>query len=263
MNVVSTNPAAASLVISLIINMAFFAFAALLRTDKVTDLSYSLSFFIMAPILLFSAGRPIPGGSAIVASAIMIWALRLGTYLFRRILVMKNDERFDDKRDDFFAFLRFWILQTVVAWLVMLPYALVLTQPDAVYPAAMFVPGLLIFTSGLILETISDRQKFRFRSNPENRNRWMDRGLWSRSRHPNYFGEILLWWGLFITVLPNLRGWMLLAALGPVALSLLITFVSGVPILEKSAEKRYGDNPEFRKYRDSTPKMIPRLRAIR
>ena len=254
---VQQNPVLASLVISAAVNLFFFIFAASLKTDKVTDLSYSLSFFLLAPVLLAAGGRPFSSIQIITAAAVMLWSVRLGSYLLVRIISMGKDDRFDDKRDNPVNFLKFWILQIIAVWVVMLPLSLFLTARPVVYSAAFAVPGLLIFGAGLLIEGISDMQKFRFRRDPGNKNRWMDRGLWKYSRHPNYFGEMLVWWGLFIVAAPSFRGTAWLTAAGPLGITLLLLFVSGIPILEKSAEKRFGDNPEYRNYRSSTSLLIP------
>lgn len=256
MTFIQDNPVLSSLLISLVINMTFFFFASLFKTDKVTDFSYSLTFFILTLILLFSDDFKISSGKIVLAAAILLWALRLGSYLFYRILKIGKDDRFDDKRGHFFVFLRFWLLQTITVWIVMLPFSLTLTRGNAAFTLASTVAGLSLFIIGLVIETLSDLQKFRFKLNPENRDRWIDTGLWAYSRHPNYFGEIVLWWGLFIMVLPNLSGWNLLSVLGPVFITLLLLFVSGIPLLEKSAEKKYRDNPEYRSYRDSTSLLL-------
>jgi len=237
--------------------MSFFIFAASFKTDKVTDISYSLSFFIMAPVLLFTSGPVSPDMKLTVAAAIMIWAVRLGYYLLKRIITIGRDERFDDKRENFLSFLTFWVLQTLVVWIVMLPFSLYLTADSvrtAVIPSAA---GLFLYAIGLTVEGFSDHQKFIYRNNPENKGHWVDRGLWKYSRHPNYFGEILLWWGLFLVVSTQLQGLEWLTVLGPVTITLFLLFVSGIPLLEKNSEKKYGNHPDYKNYRETTSILIP------
>ncbi|MBF9014332.1 MULTISPECIES: DUF1295 domain-containing protein [unclassified Oceanispirochaeta] len=254
---IQSNPVISSLIFSFTINMGFFAFAATLKTDKVTDLSYSLSFFILAPVLLFSAGNSYILEQLFLTISIMIWALRLGAYLLKRIITIGKDDRFDDKRNDFLKFLKFWILQTLVVWVVMLPFSLFLTaRPVQTFPGST-ITGLSVFLSGLIIESFSDAQKFTYRSKEGNKGHWVDTGLWRYSRHPNYFGEILVWWGLFIVVIPTLSGWGWLTVLGPVTITLFLLKVSGIPLLEIQNEKKYGENPEFASYRKNTSLLIP------
>lgn len=252
----STQPILSSLIFSLSINLLFFLVAFSFKTDKVTDLSYSLSFFLLAPLLLLAGGKGFSVQQIVVTMAIMIWGLRLGIYLFSRILITKTDDRFDDKRNNPSNLIRFWILQILAVWLIMLPFSLYLTRRNTGNSGVFFYIGLAIFIIGLIIETVSDSQKFQFKKKQENKKRWMQSGLWKYSRHPNYFGEILVWWGLFIVVLPFLSGFSYLTILGPISITLLLLFVSGIPLLEKSADKKYGQDPEYVAYRDGTSLLI-------
>jgi steroid 5-alpha reductase family enzyme len=242
--------------ISLLINAVFFAFAVALRTDKVTDLSYSLSFVALAAFLLATAGR-FDWLKAGVALLVCAWGLRLGGYLFSRILLLKVDHRFDGMRDKPLAIARFWILQAFTVWVVMLPAIRLLSLPSPLPLGPVAAAGALLWAIGFAVEIVSDAQKFRFKGDPEKGKGFMRTGIWSWSRHPNYFGESLLWWGIFVAAAPAFRGWDFLTILGPVALTLLLLFVSGVPLLEKSAEKKYGKDPAYREYKRRTSLFIP------
>ncbi len=247
-----------TLIISFAINLFFYAFAALFKTDKVTDLTYSLSFFLLSGILIINTPKALDEGKVIIAAAIMLWALRLGSYLFYRILTIKEDHRFDNRRGNPLEFLKFWLLQATAVWVIMLPFTYYISRPDRGGITALFILGMTVYLAGLIIETLSDIQKFRFRMNPENRGHWADTGLWKYSRHPNYFGEILVWWGLFLAVTPSLRGPGWITVLGPVFITLLLLFVSGIPLLEESSDKRYGDSPAYGEYKAKTSLLIPR-----
>ncbi len=242
--------------ISVLINTVFFAFAAALRTDKVTDLSYSLSFVALAIFLLATAGRFdwLKAGAALLVSA---WGLRLAGYLFSRILLTKVDHRFDGMRDKPLAFARFWILQAFSVWLVMLSVIRLLSLPSPLPLGPLAVIGALAWAIGFAIEIVSDAQKFRFKSDPEKGKGFMSTGIWSWSRHPNYFGESPPWWGIFVAAAPAFHGWDFLTILGPLALTILLLFVSGVPLLEKSAEKKYGADPAYREYMRRTSLFIP------
>ena len=187
----------------------------------------------------------------------MLWALRLGTYLFYRILAIKEDHRFDDKRKNPWEFLKFWLLQASAVWIIMLPYTYFMAKESERQSKFFLFAGTTVYLLGLFLETISDIQKFRFRIKPENHGHWVDSGLWKYSRHPNYFGEMLFWWGLFIAVIPSLKGFYWFTLIGPVFITLLLLFVSGIPLLEKSSEERYGNNPNYLSYKKSTNMLIP------
>jgi steroid 5-alpha reductase family enzyme len=242
--------------ISVLINAVFFAFAAILRTDKVTDLSYSLTFVALSILLLVKSGSftvlPI-----VTAALICIWGIRLGAYLFARILKTGVDHRFDDMRDRPLRFARFWALQAVTVWVVMLPAIRLFSLKPSGLLGWVSILGILIWAIGFAIEAVSDRQKTVFKSNPAGSGGFITTGLWKYSRHPNYFGESLLWWGLFVAVLPVFSGWDFLTALGPLYLTLLLLFVSGVPLLEKSADKKFGSDPLYREYKRRTSIFIP------
>jgi len=242
--------------ISVAINAVFFAFAALLRTDKVTDLSYSLSFVTLALVLLFRGGHFTPL-HVVSAALICVWGIRLGAYLFSRILKTGVDHRFDDMRDHPLRFARFWVLQAVTVWVVMLPAIRLFALPGSDGLTAVSIAGIALWAIGFAVEVASDAQKSAFKKAPVNRDRFISTGLWRNSRHPNYFGESLLWWGLFVAMAPVFSGWDFLAAVGPVFLTLLLLFVSGVPLLEKSADKKYGAEPAYQEYKRRTSIFLP------
>ncbi len=120
--------------------------------------------------------------------------------------------------------------------------------------------GLLVWLAGFSLEVIADAQKSRFNADPANRGKFIQSGLWARSRHPNYFGEIVLWIGVLIIALPVLRGWGWVALISPLFVTLLLTRVSGIPLLEKKADAKWGGQAEYEAYKKKTPVLFPRLR---
>jgi steroid 5-alpha reductase family enzyme len=245
-----------TLLVSLGIQAVFFAFAASLKTDKVTDLSYSLSFAAIA-VLLVAVNRAFGPVQLLAAALVVAWAARLGGYLLARIIRIGKDARFDDKRGDFLKFLQFWILQAVVVWLVMLPVTILLGSSASPPPGVLTAVGALLWAAGFAVEAASDAQKSASKQDPAKAGRWIETGLWKYSRHPNYFGEALLWWGLFLIALPSLSGALAVAAVGPLSITLLLLFVSGVPLLEKSADAKYGDDPTYRAYKARTSLFVP------
>lgn len=246
---------AISFVLALAVNAAFFAIAAIRKTDVVTDLSYSLSFALLAVVLPFTGGRH---AVQLVASVlVLVWAARLGAYLFRRILRMKVDHRFDGMRESPLRFARFWLLQAISVAVIMLPVTYLLGRSSAPGFGALALAGTAIWAAGLLIEAVADAQKSAFKGASENRDRFIASGLWRYSRHPNYFGEMLVWWGLFIYSLPFLHGWAYAVVLGPVFITVLLLFVSGIPLLERSAEARFGDDPAYREYKRRTSILVP------
>ena len=246
---------------SVAINAIFFAFAATLRTDKVTDLSYSLSFVVLAVALLVKGGAYAPL-QIVFAALIAVWGIRLGSYLLRRIIKTGVDHRFDGMRDNIPRFTRFWALQALTVWVVMLPAIRVFSISTAMPIGWISLVGIFLWAAGLAIEAVSDAQKSRFRNDPANSGRFVGTGLWRYSRHPNYFGESLAWWGLFVAAAPVFSGWDFLTAIGPTFLTLLLLFVSGIPLLEKSADKRYGADPDYQEYKRRTRVflILPRKR---
>ena len=241
--------------IALAVNGAFFAFAAARRTDVVTDLSYSLTFALLAVVLLFAgAAEPV---QLVASLLVLVWAARLGIYLFRRIMRTKVDHRFDGMRDQPLRFARFWLLQAITVAVVMLPVSYLLDQDDPPGLGAWSIAGAAVWLVGLLIEAVADAQKAAFRAKEENRGRFVASGLWRYSRHPNYFGEILVWWGLFLYVVPALHGAAFAVVIGPVFITLLLLFVSGIPLLEKSADEKYGSDAAYRDYKRRTSILVP------
>jgi len=244
-----------SLGIALAVNGAFFAVAAARRTDVVTDLSYSLTFALLAVVLhLTGAAEPV---QLVASLLVVVWAVRLGTYLFRRIMRMKVDHRFDGMRDEPLRFARFWLLQAITVAVVMLPVSYLLDQENPPGLGVWSVVGGVVWLVGLLVEAIADAQKSAFRAKEENSGRFIASGLWRYSRHPNYFGEMLVWWGLFLYAVPVLHGAAFAVVIGPVFITLLLLFVSGVPPLERSADEKYGDDPAYREYKRRTSILVP------
>lgn len=172
---------------------------------------------------------------------VTVWGVRLASYLLVRILKTGKDERFNKVRDNPLKFLVFWIFQIVWVYTVSLPVIFV-NSPISLqvsFGPADYI-GALLFATGLIVETIADTHKFIFRNNPTNKGKWMDRGLWKISRHPNYLGEIVLWWGAFILSVMILRGPKWAAIISPVFVSVTLIFGSGMPLLERSSDRKYG-----------------------
>ena len=244
-----------SFVISFAVNAAFFAFAAIRKTDVVTDLSYSLSFAVLAIVLPFlGAHEPI---QLVAALLVLVWAVRLGVYLLGRILRIKVDHRFDEMRDNPLRFARFWLLQAISVAVIMLPVTYLLGQDTAPGLGFWAIAGASIWLVGLVIEAAADAQKSAFKGKQENRGRFIERGLWRYSRHPNYFGEMLVWWGLFVFAVPFLHGAAFAVVIGPVFITLLLLFVSGIPLLERSADEKYGDDPVYREYKARTSILVP------
>lgn len=260
----SINFLLATAALSLLLQLLFFIIAASFKTDKVTDLAYGLSFVVLAWFGLLDGAQAFrtPSWSSyqlLATLAVTIWGFRLAIYLFIRILKIKRDTRFDQIRNNFWQFARFWLLQAISVWVISLPISYTLSLQQAQPLTAMMILGLVIWLLGLVIETIADWQKFRFKNRVESQGLWVDSGLWRYSRHPNYLGEILCWWGLFIFTLPVQSGWSYLTIIGPIFITGLLLFVTGIPPLEKRYEQRYGDNEDYQQYKQNTSLLVPFL----
>jgi steroid 5-alpha reductase family enzyme len=239
--------------ISLLIQALFFAFAATLKTDNVTDLSYGLTFVIIALVLLLQGDvtrRP----QLVLAGMIIVWGARLAAYLFLRIMHMGRDVRFDGVRERFWPFFRFWLGQGVAVWVIMLPVTIWFAAPGAWTPWMSI--GGAVWAAGLVIETIADAQKFAVKSRAQGGSRWMDTGLWKYSRHPNYFGELLCWWGVFVFVAGNYAGAAWAGIIGPMVITYILLKVTGIPTLEAAAKKKWSANPAYQAHVARTSRLI-------
>ncbi|CAD6206336.1 unnamed protein product [Miscanthus lutarioriparius] len=241
--------------------LLFFIITALLRFDKVTDFAGSTNFVIIAILTLALKGawhfRQI-----VLTVLVTIWGLRLGLFLLMRILQWGEDRRFDKMRDNLGKLAFFWIFQAVWVWSVSLPVTVVNASDRNPSIEARDIIGWIIWLVGICVEATADQQKLVFKNSPSNRGKWCHVGLWKYSRHPNYFGEMFLWWGIFVASTPVLSDAEWLVILGPIFLTLLLLFVSGIPLLESSADKRYGRLEEYRVYKNITSPLIPLPPAV-
>ena len=196
--------------------------------------------------------------SILLALLVSIWALRLGSFLFLRIRRRGIDERFEAIKPFFARFLMAWTLQGLWVFLTLAAAlgAMTSAQPTAI--GLVGFVGVAVWTVGFAIEVISDRQKRVFRSNPANAGCFITTGLWAWSRHPNYFGEVVLWLGIALIALPSLSGWQYVTLISPLFVFLLITRISGIPPLESRAEERWGDDPDYQAYQARTPVLFPR-----
>lgn len=248
---------ALSVGLAFLINWLAFIPAYLLQTEKFFDLTGSISY-ISVTIIAVVLSPVIDGRSILLLTLVLIWAARLGTFLFRRIQKAGKDARFDDLKTSFIRFLSTWTLQGL--WVTFtLAAALAAITSDIRKELGLFaLIGTLIWVFGFTFEVIADSQKSRFRADPENEGKFINTGLWSRSRHPNYFGEIVLWIGVALIALPILRGWQWITLISPVFVTLLLTRISGIPMLEKRADEKWGGQDDYEAYKEQTPVLIPR-----
>ncbi len=228
------------------------------QTEKFFDLTGSLTYIAIVTLaLLLSPG--FDARSMLLWALVVIWAARLGTFLFRRIQRAGKDDRFDELKPSFVRFLNVWTIQGLWVTFTAAAALVAITTTQRKELDGFAVIGLLVWMFGFAFEVIADAQKSRFNADPANQGKFIQIGLWSRSRHPNYFGEIVLWIGIAIIALPVLQGWQWVALISPVFVTLLLTRVSGIPLLEAKADKKWGGQPDYEEYKKRTPVLIPRI----
>ena len=240
--------------VSIGLNMSMFLLAYIFQTDKITDISYSVSFILLSSYTILTSGD-MSTSKLILYILINLWAFRLGLYLFRRIHKMEKDNRFDNIRNNIKSFFGFWFIQGISVPLILIPFIL-FSYNIAVPKTLIFNTGAVIAFVGFLIESIADYQKYIFKLN--NPNNFMSKGLWSKLRHPNYTGEILFWTGLWIACISALNlNLSLIGFIGPVWIIILLLKFSGIPPLEKKWEEKYGNNTSFQSYYDKSWKLIP------
>jgi steroid 5-alpha reductase family enzyme len=244
-------------VLAFVMHWIAFIPAYVYQTEKFYDLTGSITYLSVI-FLALHLSETTDRRSLLVGLLIIIWTLRLGLFLFMRIQKDGKDTRFDEIKPVFARFFTAWTLSGMWVFLTALAAVIVITSENKVALDGFAFVGLAIWICGFLVESIADYQKRIFRKNPKNTGKFIKTGLWKYSRHPNYFGEIVLWTGIFIIALPVLQGWQWLAGLSPVFVYILLTKVSGINMLEEIADKRWGGEKEYEEYKKNTSVLILR-----
>ena len=222
-----------------------------------TGMVATLLLVLTSMFALLSSGAEASIRSVFVATFVSVWTLRLGIFLYKRIVKAGEDRRFRDIKKSLPKFLMTWTLSALWVFLTTVN-AITLIALNPLEPIGVFfVFGALLWLLGFGFEVIADRQKKHFSEQSENKGRFITQGLWSISRHPNYFGEIILWTGIAIISLPFLSGWQFVTLVSPMFVFLLLTRISGLPFLEEKAEKKWGENKDYIEYKKRTPILVP------
>ena len=238
------------------INWVVFVPSNRAKTEHYFDLTGSITYLTVTAVALFLSDD-VDARAVIVAAMVGVWALRLGSFLFRRVRRDGRDGRFDRIKTDPLRFFMTWTLQGLWVLLTLAAALAIITGTEREPIGWVAAVGIAVWVVGFAIESVADRQKSNFRKDPANAGRFITSGLWAWSRHPNYFGEIVLWTGIAIMALPVLSGWQWITLISPVFVVLLLTRVSGIPMLEARADKRWGDEEEYQQYTNRTPVLIP------
>lgn len=245
----------ATLLVSLGLGAVGLVLAYSFRSDFVTNFFYALTVMAIAGWGFLASGRQAPHW--LILLLVVIWAWRLSRYLLARSKVLGNDRRFDSLRDSFSKLSLFFLLQAMAAWAVSLPLTIFFGVENTRITAGILAGGAISIV-GIIIESMADQQKFRHMRDGNSERGWLNSGLWKYSRHPNYFGEIMMWVGVYVSVTPWLdRSSTYLALLGPLTIIILLVFVTGLPPLEASASKKWGKDKKYQRYRETTSILIP------
>lgn len=248
-------------IVTACLQFAFFVVVCKIRIQKVVDIAGGITFCAIALVSL-CIGQTYLVRQLLLTTLVCLWAVRLATYLLYRSIRAGGDDRFSGNKENCCRLLNFWTFQAIWVFVVSLPVIFVNapTTPDKPHSeefSVLDVVGTVTFIIGFVLEIIADVQRFVFRDNPGNDNKWCMSGLWKWSRHPNYFGEMLVWWGAFLFSVTTLQGIQWLAIFSPLFTMAILLFLSGIPVLEKKADEIYGSNEDYRLYKNGTSPLIP------
>lgn len=245
------------ILLAYIIQWIAFVPAYMFQTEKFYDLTGSLTYTsVFAYCMYLATLGTINWGSVIISILVIMWAGRLGTFLFTRIAKDGEDKRFRTIKPDMAQFFMTWTLQGMWVSVCSLCAITAIASDTGIILNNIFYIGLLMFVGGFAIEIVADQQKSAFRAIPENRNKFITSGLWSKSRHPNYFGEITLWTGVAVMSFSSLSGAEYLTLISPVFTYLLLVKISGVRMLEGRGQKTWGQDVEYIAYMKNTPMVM-------
>lgn len=250
------------------IQMLCFVVAAALKTEKFYDLSGSVTYILCILLSLRKSTASAAPRAFVNSALVMTWAARLGSFLFWRIMKDGSDRRFDQVKHKPKVFVIYWSVQALWIFLTALPVYMVNAKSmcikkndeELVCDSSLTwrdYLGWSLWSMGFVIQTMADYQKTRFRAKPENAEHWIDEGLWHYAQHPNYFGEMSMWWGIFLSCSQAFRGVEYAAVISPMFVTYLLTQVSGIPLLRQANMKKWGHIPEYAEYLRTTPLLVP------
>ena len=245
-----------AVLIAFLIQWLLFIPAYIFQTEKFYDLSGSLTYISVVSFCFYSnyESSRINLGNIIISSLIIMWAVRLGSFLFIRIKKAGEDIRFREIKKSPSRFFMTWTLQGM--WVSLCSACALAGIANGIEINSYFYSGIVVFIIGFTTEIIADNQKSKFRKDPNNMDKFISSGLWKHSRHPNYLGEITLWLGISIISFSSLAGWQLITLISPIFTYLLLVYVSGIRILDYNGNKKWGHLDSYKDYRKNTPRLI-------
>ena len=251
-----------AVLIAFIIQWAAFIPAYAFQTEKFYDLTGTLTYLTVTWYTLYMSSEKFTNlnvASIAIVLFISIWAIRLGSFLFSRIHKDGEDKRFRTIKPSATQFFMTWTLQGLWVSLCSMCALTAISSESGVVVNAFYYLGVGLFIYGFYTEVKADNENSKFRSVPENRDKFITTGLWAKSRHPNYFGEIVLWAAIAVISLPSLSGLQYITLISPIFTYVLLVHVSGVRMLEARGQKKWGHLEEYKAYQKSTPMLFPKL----
>ena len=232
--------------------------AFIFQTEKFYDLTGSITYLttVFTALYITDSGNI---SDYVIVSCVAIWAIRLGSFLFMRIHKAGEDRRFRDIKPNFTRFFMTWTLQGMWVSMCLLCVLTALSSYSGIIVNNIFYIGLMVFISGFIIEVLADHQKTVFRKNIDNKDKFISSGLWAYSRHPNYFGEILLWLGIAVMSFSSLEGFQYFTLISPIFVYVLLVYISGIRMLENQANKKWGHLDSYKEYLKNTPRLFFRI----
>ena len=231
------------------------------QTEKFYDLTGSVTYLSVVWFVFLSTYQSISlnFGNLILVLLISIWTIRLGLFLFMRIHKAGEDKRFRTIKTSASQFFMTFTLSGLWVTLCSMCALVAISSPEGLVMNALTYVGIILFIIGFGIEIVADNQKTAFRSIEANKDSFITSGLWSKSRHPNYFGEVLLWFAIAVISFSSLEGLQLITLISPVFTYILLVYISGVRMLEDMNDKKWADNEKYKSYKRNTPMLFPKL----
>ncbi len=248
--------------ISFVIHGVLFIPSYVFQTEKFYDLTGSVTYITIISYVIYEiyqVSESLDPRILVIAACIMVWTIRLGGFLFWRVLKDGEDKRFRSILPSFTQLLMTWALSAAWVFIQSLSALVAITAVTQVEFGILGYVGLSLWVFGFIFEVIADHQKTKFKANPDNEGRFINEGLWKKSRHPNYFGEIVLWVGVSIMSVASMTGLQYVSLISPLFSFLLIYYVSGVRMLEARSDKKWGSSKDYQEYKNNVPVFVPKL----
>ncbi|MEY4459802.1 MAG: hypothetical protein RIT38_1032 [Bacteroidota bacterium] len=248
-----------AILIAYIIQWIAFIPAYIFQTEKFYDLTGSITYLTVVTYVSYHsyATMNVNLPSIVLAACILLWTIRLGSFLFMRIHKAGEDKRFREIKPSPTRFFMTWTLQGMWVSICSMCALTAIASTNGVVQNSLFFIGLLVYVIGFVIEIIADMQKSNFRKDPKHKDQFIQQGLWAYSRHPNYFGEITLWTGIAIMSLSSLSGGQYITLISPLFTYLLLVYVSGVRLLEISGMEKWGHLESYQNYVRKTPSLFP------